>query len=71
MDNFRAVIFHILFSTLPKSIKIKRWLPIREQCLKLIWAVIIRCLGPSGKCLTDDEQKKFVEILLKSFWFFE
>ncbi|CAF4034775.1 unnamed protein product [Rotaria magnacalcarata] len=31
---------------------------IREQCLKLIWAVIIRCLGSSGKYLTDDEQMK-------------
>ncbi|CAF0771141.1 unnamed protein product [Rotaria sordida] len=58
-DRFRAIIFHLLFSTLPKSIKIKRWLPIRDQCLKLIWTVIIRCLASlSVKVSTDDEQNK-------------
>ncbi|CAF1971934.1 unnamed protein product [Rotaria magnacalcarata] len=57
-DRFRAIIFHLLFSTLPKSIKIKRWLPIREQCLKLIWTVIVRCLGPTAavKVSTDDDE---------------
>ncbi|CAF3615712.1 unnamed protein product [Rotaria socialis] len=59
-DRFRAIIFHLLFSTLPKSIKIKRWLSIREQCLKLIWTVILRCLGPATvvKVSTDDEPNK-------------
>lgn len=59
-DRFRALIFHILFSTLPKSIKIKKWLPIREQCLKLIWTVVIRCLASASVPLADDEQTRFV-----------
>ncbi|CAF3732668.1 unnamed protein product [Adineta steineri] len=57
-DRFRAIIFHLLFSTLPKSIKIKRWLPIREQCLRLIWTVIIRCLASSVKISPENEQIK-------------
>jgi hypothetical protein len=59
-DRFRAIVFHLIFSTLPKSIKIKRWLSIREQCLKLMWTVIIRCLASPVKISTDDEQNKFV-----------
>jgi hypothetical protein len=65
--RFRALVFHLLFSTLSKSIKIKRWLPIRDQCLKLIWTVIIRCLASSVKPLTDDEQTKFVFLISTIF----
>ena len=61
--RFRALVFHLLFSTLPKSIKIKRWLPIRDQCLKLIWTVVVRCLASSGKPALEDEQTKFVIFL--------
>ncbi|CAF1551321.1 unnamed protein product, partial [Adineta ricciae] len=57
-ERFRAILFHILFSTLSKSIKIKRWLPIREQCLKIIWKVIIRCLASTIKPSNDNESNR-------------
>lgn len=62
MDRYRPIVFHVLFSTLPKSIKLKRWLPIRDQCLKLIWAIIVRGL-PAHPAQVEDENNKFVILL--------
>ena len=59
MNRYRPIVFHILFSTLPKSIKLKRWLAVRDQCLKLIWTIIIRGLA-AAQNFNENENEKFV-----------
>lgn len=59
MNRYRPIVFHILFSTLPKSIKLRRWLCVRDQCLKLIWTIIVRCLA-AAQNFNENENEKFV-----------
>jgi len=57
MNRYRPIVFHILFSTLPKSIKLKRWLAVRDQCLKLIWTIIIRGLAAAQNFNENENEK--------------